>query len=381
VRKLPFGIGSLFFEVQKLSCSLARSCRRRRYQQEFWIPGLSEFEMRLAHGLWQDAARRCGLQSRYEGPLLIISSANGEPIVSIHGHAVSIESLSAYFVCGDKVLTNALLRSARINVPEGNCFRSGDPDQALRYAQGMNRPCAVKPARGTSASFGVSLNLSGEQKTRAAFKEAALFCEDVLVEEFVRGDPYRFLVYRGKCLSATCRSVASVVGNGRDPVRVLVERENANRLKGFSWSPGQSALMAIPADERAAKVLKRQELTWESVPANGQPVQMFDKSEYQFGASYREALGETHPGTIAAIERAATAVGSKLAGVDVISADLAGGHYCINEVNTTPGIWIHYCVADDPRDPLATILSSEASRKARRDFQDSTEHPWELQEK
>jgi cyanophycin synthetase len=306
---------------------------------------------------------------------------NAEPIVSIHGHAVSIESLSAYFICGDKVLTNELLRSAGIKVPEGACFRAGAVDQAIRYAQGMNRPCVVKPARGTAASFGVSLNLSGEQEIKAAFKEAASFCEDVLVEEFVPGEPYRFLVYRGKCLSATCRSVASVVGNGKDPVRVLVERENANRLKGSSWFLGRNALMAIPTDERAAKVLKRQRLTWESVPANGQAVQMFDKSEYQFGASYREVLGETHPDTISAIERAATAVGSKFAGVDVLSADLAGGHYCINEVNTTPGIWLHYCVTNEVRDPLATILNSEASRKARRDLKDSTEHPWDLQEK
>jgi D-alanine-D-alanine ligase-like ATP-grasp enzyme len=348
--------------VRKLMRTVARSYRRYQYYKGFWNPELSDFEIRLSHGLWKQSAEQCGLKAHQEGPLLVITDADQNVVMSVHEHAVSFESLTAFFVCGDKVLTNSMLQKAGIRVPEGACFASGQVDDGVTYALGLQRPCVVKPARNTGASFGVSVNLTSEQQIRSAFTEAALFCEDVLIEEFVPGDPYRFLVYKGKCLSATRREVAGVVGNGQDSIKVLVDRKNQGRLTTFSWSPGNSPLMAMPADERATAVLARSGLNWDSVPAAGTFVQTFDKSEYHFGATYHEVLGDTHPDTVVDIEKAATIVGANLAGVDVLSTDLRAGAYAINEVNTTPGIWLHYCVGEGARDPLSTILAGEALR-------------------
>jgi cyanophycin synthetase len=279
-------------------------------------------------------------------------------------HAVSLESLVAYFVCGDKALTNTLLRDAGVRVPSGKSFPAAQVGDAIRYALDMGRPCVTKPARGTASSFGVSLNLTAEKEIRRAVSEAALFCDEVIVEEFVSGSPYRFLVFRGVCLSVTRRDAAGVVGNGRDSIRTLVEAENSTRIRNYSWLPGQRVLMAVPTDGKAGNTLSRQGLAWDSVLENGRVVELYPQSEFQFGATYHELFDEVPAGVMAAVELAARVSGAVLAGVDVLSPDLRSGEYCVNEVNTTPGVWLHYAMDRGGKDPLRSILASELGAQA-----------------
>jgi cyanophycin synthetase len=349
--------------IGKLHRFIAGTYQRRLYNRRLWNPLLPGLEAEIAHGLWRRAAESLHLPVARCGPLLTMGDAQGM-CIRVMDHAVSIESVVAYYVCGDKVLTSTLLRDAGVSVPLGRSFSYAQADEAVRYALDMGRPCVTKPARGTGSSFGVSLDLKAEKEIRRGFASAALFCDEVMVEQYVPGNPYRFLVFRGKCLSVTRRDIAGIAGNGTDSIRALVESENSTRIRNYSWSPGQRVLMAIPTDPRAGETLARQGLSWDSVLEKGRGVAMYPQSEFQFGATYHEAMDEVHPRAIAAAELAARTTGAVLAGVDLLCPDPQSGEYCVNEVNTTPGIWLHYAMDRGGKDPLRSILVSELGAPA-----------------
>jgi D-alanine-D-alanine ligase-like ATP-grasp enzyme len=81
-------------------------------------------------------------------------------------------------------------------------------------------------------------------------------------------------------------------------------------------------------------------------------------ANYGIGASYVECIERTHPALLEASTAAAGAAGVVLAGIDIISPDISSTSYVINEINTTPGTYLHYFVDNsaDARDPFRAIL-------------------------
>lgn len=263
-------------------------------------------------------------------------------------------------ISGDKVLTRQFLSGHNLSIPAGESFRHDQAKRALDFALSLQRPCVVKPALDTWAGKGVSLNLSSPRQIRKAFHLASLYCNEILIEEFVPGENYRFLVLNGKCLSAVHREPASVVGNGKDTVRELVRKENAGRIHRSDWSIGDPEYWPIPLNRLARVTLKKQGLNLSSVVPKGQLVRLNNLCQVVHGATFYEVLDDAHPATVRAAELAASVIGLQLAGVDVISPDIRAPAYWINEVNSIPVLFLHYFVRNKSacKDPIRAILSS-----------------------
>jgi cyanophycin synthetase len=309
--------------------------------------------------LWRRAAASLDLEATDIGPLLRVENRRTHETFSILGLMVTGESLLAYGVCGDKTLTFRLLREAGVSVPAGKTFGAGEESAAVDYAQSMQQPCVVKPARRTGGGLAVAVRLTSARQVRRAFRAAALFCDEVVIEQFIPGENYRCLVYKGKCLSVLWRKLPGVVGNGTDTVRELARRENETRIRDLSTTGEMRLLMTLPMGRHGTQVLAMQGLGWRSVPEQGREVQLSLLSNFQFGTTYLECLDETNPEILAAVERAAQVTGAALAGVDVISPDLRSPRHHVNEVNTTPGLLTHYAVDNAGKDPLRSILAAE----------------------
>jgi cyanophycin synthetase len=337
---------------------LWRELQRRQDTRDYSGGEFERFRRETYARLWVEAATKLGLQTITHDRLLTITDGRRHFRVWTN-LLVDGENALAMRIANDKALTIQCLDAEGLPTPRGRAFRKHECGDAVAFARSLNGPCVVKPARNTLLGQGVTLRLTTEQDIAVAFRRAALHDDVVLVEEFVEGTSYRFLVYRGKCLSIIERHLPFVIGDGLSTIEALVAVENRGCASRYEWIPGAGLRLPIRLDVPTRRLLKKQGLSVRSVPAAGRRVTFASVSNTQNGTTCVELLGRVHPAVLSAAERAAAAVGLVLAGVDVISPDIHSPTFVINELNSQPGLISHYAPQTDRRDPLADILSAE----------------------
>jgi cyanophycin synthetase len=266
-----------------------------------------------------------------------------------HGSAVSyarsadfaFERLIPYFVCGDKWLTSTLLSDEGLPVPRFGVFDVSSYDEALRFFGELARPVVTKPARGTAGGAGITLAIATRAAFRAGFARARAAGRDVLVEEQVEGENVRVTILDGQVLGAVRRIPAHVLGDGERSVTALVEDKNE---RWRTQSPDNRLLRPIAIDADARRILGAQGLDPGSVPDAGRVVRLREVSNADQGGEIADVRGEIHPEHLDLATRAASVVGPILCGVDLIVRDLGEpaqpGNVYINEVNTTPSLYV-----------------------------------------
>lgn len=255
-------------------------------------------------------------------------------------------SCIAVNTAGDKHLTKELLRRHGIPVPRGELAYS--LGSALRHAQEIGYPVVLKPYDSNHGN-GVTLNITGREGVREAFKTAMEFSSAAVVERYVSGQDYRVLVVGGKVSAVALRRPPSVMGDGESTVKQLVEKENENPLRGEDHD---KPLTKIPLDETAEKTLAEAGLTLDSVPGKGQSVLLRKNANLSTGGTAVSCPEKLHPDNARLAVRAAKALGLDIAGVDICSPDISvplwenGG--AVLEVNAGPGLRMHMKPSEGP---------------------------------
>lgn len=265
----------------------------------------------------------------------------------------------------DKAAAAAMLRRAGIPVPQHQLV--GSADEALQAASRLGYPIVVKPAD-LDGGRGVSAFLETPDEVRKAFEAAHALSKRVLVEKHFIGNDYRLQVFKGTVYWATHRIPAGVTGDGSRTLRQLVDVANADPLRG---PPGKSWYKWIVVDEEAEAWMRRQNLTFDSIPDCGKFVRLRGAANVAAGGTIVPVLDKAHPDNLALAVRAANLLRLDLAGIDLLIPDIerswldTGAVIC--EVNAKPQMSPHLpafllpqLVSGKGRVPVVAVLGKMA---------------------
>ncbi len=285
-----------------------------------------------------DAAKKRGIPAMRLDDDSFVQLGWGRNQCRLRGSMTQHTSQIAVDLACDKALTKTMLDEAGIAVPRGGVVDS--IEDACALAADIGFPVVVKPLDGNHGR-GVTTNVTSEQGLRAAFEGAQQHSDDVIVEQYFTGRDYRVLVIDGKVVAVAERMAAHVIGDGVHTLAQLVERENANPLRGEGH---EAPLSKIVLGDKCLAKIRAAGLTLQSVPQKGQMVVLCDTANISTGGIAIDRTDDIHPLTRAAMERAARVIGLDIAGIDVVTRDIAlplNGNGAVIEVNASPGFRMH----------------------------------------
>ncbi|MGL6248909.1 MAG: bifunctional glutamate--cysteine ligase GshA/glutathione synthetase GshB, partial [Culicoidibacterales bacterium] len=254
----------------------------------------------------------------------------------------SLDSYSTVLVMENKVVTKKVLERAGIPVPQGQVFQSISQAQSA-YEQFGQRSFVVKPK---STNFGLGISIFTQGCNLADYTKALDIAfahdHDIIVEAFVPGKEYRFLIIDHEVVGVLHRVPANVIGDGSANIRELVAQKNLDPLRGVGY---KTPLEKIKLDDSARLFLAQQHLNFDSIPAKDQIIYLRENSNISTGGDSLDFTDQIHPSYFAIAKQAAAAVDANICGVDMMIEDLhkfdEHHAYAIIELNFNPAIHIH----------------------------------------
>lgn len=289
---------------------------------------------------WREAAEALGAEARVVGRE-ILEITLGERRTRVLNSMTTADDPVTLRLANDKTTVHRLFSMHGLPVPDHVEFTLKSLEHAERFMERVGGLVVVKAARATGAGQGVTTGIRTRSQLKNAALHAAVYSTELLIERQVPGRVYRLLFAGGTLIDTVLRNRPTVVGNGRSTVRELVSEENDSRLR---QGEGAQALLHIDLDMKVT--LARQALSMRFIPADGAEVVVKSVTNDNAPRDNESANNVLCEPIIDACRQAIDAIGIRLAGVDVVTADPSkplhesGG--VILEINASPGYHYHY---------------------------------------
>ncbi|MBN1669437.1 MAG: hypothetical protein JXR37_00280 [Kiritimatiellae bacterium] len=223
-----------------------------------------------------DEARRRGIAIRvidYDTPIFELS--HGGRRVRCYNSLTDKVGAVTYEIAQDKHLANQFLRQNGISVPDQAVYRN--PRQAERFLR-KHGAIVVKPNKEWGAR-GVAVAIKTPWQLRQAVRDAAKYPDEkILLEQCVEGVDHRLIMVDYRFVAAIERTPARVVGNGKDDIRTLIRKKNAD---------AEDPSNKVPLDNETRRNLASFGLSYGAVPRKGRRVQVRRTSNYHTGGTIR----------------------------------------------------------------------------------------------
>ena len=320
--------------------NLAKKYKEEAYNNRFKLIGYEDLEL-STQILMKEAIKRgikVDLIDRSENFILL--SNNGKEEYIKQATKTSVDSYSTVLVMENKLVTKTVLRKHNIRVPQGKEFTSFE-EAITSINEFIDKPIVVKP-KSTNFGLGISIFPSGSNEGDIIKALTIAFKNDntVLVEEFISGKEYRFLVINNKVVGVLHRVPANVIGDGERTITQLVEIKNQDSLRGYHY---RTPIEKLKLEENAELFLKQKNKNFNYVPKKDEVVYLRENSNISTGGDSIDST-EDMPEKFKNIAiEAAKAVGAKICGVDMMIEDYSNeeSNYAIIELNFNPAIHIH----------------------------------------
>lgn len=223
-----------------------------------------------------------------------------------------------FHMAQSKRTANVFLRSNGFPVPAQDLYT--DLSAAKTFLK-KHKTIVVKPCSQWGGR-GVSVAVRTVKELVRAIEFARQFEEDIVLEEFVRGEDYRLIFVDYRYVAAIRRRAARVIGNGRDSIKALIRAQNRVERK---LDPSH----VIPVDAETGRNLAALGLKWGTVPAAGRSVQVRLTSNYHTGGSVDIVTKDVNPKLVRLAEKAAKKLGVPVIGIDFLLNEKTGQFWLI----------------------------------------------------
>lgn len=273
---------------------------------------------------------------------LFLFKKNGKEIL-VKDHAPNLSGYIASKVTKDKALIKRLLTKKGFRVPLG--FKESNSRKALQLlsAGRIKFPLVVKPVDGSQGGA-VSVGIKTEKWFLKAIEEVHKYNrrktgkpDSFLIEEYVPGSDYRFLVLDGRVLTVMRREPAYVIGDGIHGIGYLIDLYNNQPGIGK-----HRPLCPISRDYELERNFQSRGISERTILPKGRKLYLRKNANVSTGGRSFECENEVHPEFKRIAVRVAKLLYLRFCAVDmIISNPKETSKYSIIEVNDTPGFDIH----------------------------------------
>jgi cyanophycin synthetase len=234
----------------------------------------------------------------------------------VRAAVASSTSAIAVELAQDKNTTKNILQKGRIPVPEGVVARTIDDFHSAIKQLGF--PLVVKPLNGNHGR-GITTNIRFIEGAIKAFKLAQKVSGDVIVERYITGADYRFLVINFKLVAVAKRTPACITGDGVSTIQQLVDETNKDPRRGVGH---EKVLTAITIDAGTMAILTDAGLKPGSVLQAGRLLFLKDTANLSSGGTADDVTSLVHPDNRFMAERIARLLDLDICGIDIIADDV-----------------------------------------------------------
>jgi len=325
-------------ELDKLAMKSIEEQEALELHDDFSLKGYEDLELSTQALLREAWKRGCDVEELVRKSHIFRFTKGDQVQVVKNATMTSLDSLITYWEMENKEVTKKLLAENGLSIPQGIlCY---DSKEALKqYDLFRDQKLIIKPNR---MNYGIGI-FTVEANDQGAFGEAVGKAfehgQEVVIETFLKGEEYRFLVIDGKVVAICQRIPANVIGDGVHSIGELIQQKNqdpkAYKIPKYYLREGE--------DE--AKILSRQGMSFETVPKEGQQVFIRENSNVSTGGDSIDKTDQVHPGYSEVAVQAAKVMDATFCGVDVMIIDPkkppTSDNHGIIELNFNPALWIH----------------------------------------
>jgi len=232
-----------------------------------------------------------------------------------------------------KNATCNFLQGMGYSTPENAIFIKDDVERAWQWAEPI-LPVVLKPNDGILGKL-VFVKIETYAEFKTCFAKIAQEREQVLVEQFIYGDEYRFTFVKNDVVAVANRVPANIVGDSIHTIEQLIDLKNEERE-----SSKNPIHLLLKKDDETTRVLAKQALTYNDVPNDGEQIFIRNNSNVSTGGDAIDVTDTIHPDIKETVRKALVAIpGLRVCGVDVI---IQGDSYHILEINSNAMLSMHH---------------------------------------
>jgi cyanophycin synthetase len=266
-----------------------------------------------------------------------IFNKNKEVIITPLSYTFNSNKISNIKIARNKFKTYNLLRKNGIPTPNFQYFQNIIPEtrEMVIHKHNIKYPIVAKIIDGANGD-NVYVDIKNNKELTYAIDQIINNnYRELMIEEFVKGNDHRILMFNNKIMDIICRIPPFVIGDGYQSINHLVKIKNDKR-RNLGHRPIQIDYY----------YLKKCNFNLEYVPKIREKIVVNPLSNFHKGANLdRINIKNVHPDNIKLFAKISRVMNLNILGIDFITEDISKSYKIkgkINEINGIPNLDLHY---------------------------------------